>query len=147
MKIDSFQYPDGTHSPLSNFYPSPFELDGHTWPTVEHYFQAAKSANPDGYHRVREAPTPGQAKRLGRGVALRADWEEVKLDVMREALAAKFAPESPLAAWLLDTGDALLVEGNTWNDRQWGVCDGVGRNWLGVLLMARRAELRSGEFG
>jgi ribA/ribD-fused uncharacterized protein len=143
--IRRFQYDDGTHSPLSNFYVSPFELDDYAWQTVEHYFQATKSSNPVGYHQVREAATPGEAKRLGRRVTLRADWEQVKLDVMRGALAAKFAKDSELAEWLLSTGDALLVEGNTWSDIFWGVCNGVGSNWLGGLLMMRRAELRSEE--
>lgn len=145
MKIDRFHYDDGTPSPLSNFYQSLFELDGRTWPTVEHYFQAMKSATIDGMHLVREAATPGEAKRLGRRVTIRPDWDAVRLSVMRRGVAAKFTHDGPLGRWLLDTGDALLVEGNTWNDRFWGVCGGTGENWLGTLLMARRAELRSGE--
>lgn len=142
--IDRFQYPDGSHMPLSNFYHSPFTLDGYDWPTVEHYFQAQKAANALDYHAIRSASTPGMAKKLGRKAAIRPGWDAVRLDVMRCALRAKFRPGSQLAAWLLATEDALLVEGNSWGDRFWGV-DGTGSNWLGALLMVQRAELRSGE--
>jgi predicted NAD-dependent protein-ADP-ribosyltransferase YbiA (DUF1768 family) len=44
---------------------------------------------------------------------------------------------------LLDTGSCTLVEGNTWGDTFWGVCDGVGENHLGKLLMTIRADLES----
>lgn len=150
-RIDRFQYEDGTHSPLSNFYPSPFELDGHVWPTVEHYFQAMKTVSIGDLKKIRDAESPGAAKRLGRNVELRREWEEVKLRVMRDALTAKFDADAGLRRYLLDTGDAMLVEGNTWHDQVWGNCtcdrhlSYPGANWLGVLLMARRAELRSGE--
>ena len=142
--IGKFQYDDGSHCPLSNFYPSPFTAEGLEWPTVEHYYQAMKTI--DGTERVRisELPTPGQSKRAGRRVSLRTDWEQIKLAVMRDALERKFdRTDSSLGKYLLDTGDALLVEGNTWNDVFWGVCRGQGDNWLGHLLMARRAELRA----
>jgi predicted NAD-dependent protein-ADP-ribosyltransferase YbiA (DUF1768 family) len=66
----------------------------------------------------------------------------VKVDVMRDLIAQKFAVGSELADRLLATGDQELVEGNTWGDTFWGVCDGVGENWLGRLLMERRAALR-----
>jgi predicted NAD-dependent protein-ADP-ribosyltransferase YbiA (DUF1768 family) len=61
-------------------------------------------------------------------------------------LARKFHPAREEAQMLLDTGDAQLVEGTYWHDQVWGVdiTTGIGRNWLGTLLMARRAELRAG---
>jgi len=73
---------------------------------------------------------------------MRNDWEEVKVSVMRDLIRQKFKPGSELSDRLLDTGDWLLEEGNTWGDTFWGVCDGVGENWLGRLLMERRGELR-----
>lgn len=127
---------------LSNFYPSPINVRGHFAPTVEHAFQACKTFDVTEFEQVLDADTPTQAKRLGRSVRLRADWEEAKISVMRELLALKFARRTLLARNLLDTGDAVLVEGNTWYDTFWGVCNGKGENWLGHLLMARRAELR-----
>lgn len=95
---------------------------------------------------IREAATPGQAKKLGQGVSLRPDWESVKVDLMRTFVRKKF--ENPfLRPLLLATGDAELVEGNTWNDTFWGVCRGRGQNWLGRILMEVRDEIRKEEEG
>lgn len=143
--ITNFHYADGSPTPLSNFYVHPLKIDGETWRSVEHFFQASKTASVDDFRAIRDCATPGAAKKLGRKCALRRDWEAVKLNVMRRALEHKFVRGDVLGDWLLATGDALLVEGNTWGDKFWGVCDGQGQNWLGHLLMARRAELRGGE--
>lgn len=141
--IGSFIFPDGKHSPLSNFYPSPVtDTEGHAYPSVEHYYQAMKTLDPFHRQEVREARSPGHAKRAGRAVPLRPDWEAIKYDVMFEGIRQKFAPDSPLAAYLLATEHHLLVEGNTWGDRTWGRVDGHGKNWLGTILMAWRCELR-----
>ena len=81
-RIDKF---DGQYAFLSNFYDSPMPTAGGTifYPTVEHYFQAMKTENPEEREKIRLAPTPGKAKRLGRTINLRADWEEIKLSVMK----------------------------------------------------------------
>ena len=139
--IDSFS---GEYRWLSNFYPSPITMpDGLTYPSVEHAFQAHKSD----VLRERKAfcspkaPTAGQAKRMGRKLKLRKDWESIKLAVMEEAVWRKF--EDPdLRERLLATGDVQLVEGNTWNDRFWGVCRGKGQNHLGRILMKVRDKIR-----
>lgn len=135
-----------SHSPGSNFWLSPIRAPrGRIAPSVEHYVQAAKSLDHDVQDEILAAATPGEAKRLGRRVQLRPGWDERRFGVYRRALAAKFAPGTPLAAWLLATLPYAIAEGNTWGDRFWGQVreDGawVGENWLGVLLMARRAEL------
>lgn len=144
--IDRFQYEDGSHMPLSNFYPSPIDFNGAIFPTVEHYFQAMKTDDLSQREAVRACATPGDAKRAGRQVTLKPGWDERRIAVMRYGLELKFGPQHQvLADWLLSTGDTLLVEGNTWGDTFWGRVRGVGSNWLGHLLMARRAELRSGE--
>lgn len=129
---------------LSNFYPSPFTVDGIYYPTVEHYFQAMKTLNIEKRKEIAAASTPGRAKRLGRTVELRPDWEEVKIDVMRNGLAYKFAHHSDLRRKLIATGDQYLEEGNHWCDNFWGSChclkcqDKVGQNNLGKLLMQLR---------
>lgn len=164
LMIDWFDYFGGDDEPkngyrfLSNFYVEPFKLSlrvGKTlWKprefiTGEHAFQAAKATNAKDFNAIADAKTPSQAKALGRSCQLRPDWEVEKLDVMRQVLDAKFSMESDCIAtdWLLATGDALLVEGTWWHDVVWGVdlnTEGTpGRNLLGVLLMARRAELRA----
>jgi N-glycosidase YbiA len=140
MMIDRF---DGEYAFLSNFWSSPITLDGITYPTVEHAFQAAKAINPPERQRIAALPTPGAAKRAGRKVAIRPDWERVKVGIMEDLVRRKFA-DPELAGKLLATGEEDLVEGNTWNDRFWGVCRGSGRNELGKILMRVRAELRGG---
>lgn len=135
---------DGTdYDFLSNFHPSPIRWAGATVATAEHAFQAAKATTRSAELWIAHASSPAEAKHLGRTTTLRSDWEAIKYGVMRQVLALKFAPGSDLADQLLATGDAMLIEGNSWNDRVWGQVDGVGENWLGHLLMARRAELRA----
>lgn len=133
------------HGDFSNFAPFPIVLRGQVWPTSEHFFQAQKFAGTEREDRIRQAPTPADAARLGRGrnIPLRADWEQVKVEVMLEALRAKFRQHPRLRASLLATGDATLVE-HTENDAYWADGgDGRGQNMLGRLLMQVRDELRS----
>ena len=139
--IDSFTIGAG-YAFLSNFHPSTIVVDGHKYATVEHAYQAHKTLNEGSRELIRSAADPAAAKKLGRGVEMRPDWDAVKVDLMRQFVRKKF--ESPfLAHALLGTGDANLVYGNTWNDRFWGVCRGAGHNWLGRILMEVRDEIRS----
>jgi ribA/ribD-fused uncharacterized protein len=136
-RIDNFA---GPWRFLSNFYPAVVSLDGWDFPTVEHAYQAAKTLDTAEVAAIHEAPTPGAAKKLGRSVTLRPGWEGVKERVMLNLLRQKFS-DSELGAALLATGDAQLVEGNTWGDVYWGVCRNFGANRLGEMLMFVRAEL------
>lgn len=134
--IDSFTY---QFAFLSNFYVHPVVYRKVTYRSVEHGYQAAKMASRYDHDLVRDMPTPGQAKRAGRKLRMRADWDEVKLDVMRGLLVAKFQ-DPELRRMLMATYPQQLVEGNTWGDTFWGVCKGVGQNHLGRLLMNVRAD-------
>lgn len=138
-RIDSFS--DG-HRFLSNFYPSKVKWEGVVYPSVEHAFQSAKTLSTDARKQMAELGSPGEAKKWGRGVALRPDWERVKQEIMLQLLMQKFTVHEDLRLALLATGDAELVEGNTWGDRYWGVVDGQGENWLGKTLMYVRDRLR-----
>lgn len=129
---------------LSNFYTAEVKLDGSDYPTVEHAFQAAKTDCDAERYAIRIAKTANEAKKLGQDVALRRNWEAVKVKVMYNLLKQKFAVGTDLAERLLATGDAKLIEGNWWNDKFWGVCRGKGKNQLGRLLMKIREELRNG---
>lgn len=145
MKIEHFR---GEYEFLSNFYPCQFEMaciDGEKrlFPTSEHAFQAWKATNNKDFFAVRGCNTPGQAKKMGREIRIREDWSRIKDGIMLQVLRAKFSvPE--MKEKLLATGDAQLVEGNTWGDDYWGVIltTGKGRNRLGKLLMTVREELR-----
>ena len=125
---------------LSNFYPSPITYEGIRYPTVEHAFQAAKSLKASDKFCIAALSTPGKAKRAGRGLKLREDWEAVKLNVMKYLLILKFQ-DKVLKEKLLETKGKELVEGNYWLDYFWGVCAGKGQNHLGKLLMQVRDEL------
>jgi ribA/ribD-fused uncharacterized protein len=138
--MDAILVFSGRHRWLSNFYEHPVTFEGVVYPSVEHAYQAAKTANPQDRAPFTSG-TPGQAKRRGRALKLRSDWEGVKVDVMLALLRVKFK-HAGLAHLLRGTGDAHLEEGNTWGDTFWGVCNGQGQNTLGRLLMQVRAELR-----
>lgn len=132
---------------LSNFYSSPFvDPDGRHWPTVEHYYQAHKTSDPEEFEMVACCKTPGQAKRAGSKVKMRPDWDQVKTHIMFGALKWKFEQNPELAQKLIDTGDAELVEGNTWGDVFWGYDTKLnkGQNVFGQQLMIIREQFICG---
>ena len=136
----------GEYAFLSNFEPCDVQFDGRTWPTVEHAYQAAKTADRKEKAAIAKARSPGAAKRLGRTVKLRGGWTHVRHGIMLDLLRRKFC-QPGFRERLLATGEARLIEGNTWRDEFWGCVwtDGgwKGRNELGRLLMQVRAELRA----
>ena len=137
--IDKFQK---EYRWLSNFYASEIPtIYGIHAPTVEHYFQMSKAKRFVDAMEILCSKSPYDAKRLGRKVDMVENWEEVKLEVMEEALRLKFSiPE--FKDKLIATGDQELIEGNDWGDTYWGVCNGVGDNHLGKLLMKIRKEIK-----
>jgi ribA/ribD-fused uncharacterized protein len=138
MEIDSFS---GDYAFLSNFYPCAVRFESDVYPSAEHAYVAAKTQDLEMRRAIKAVPTAGKVKRLGRNLVLRPGWNQMRLAVMRLILASKFKHQ-PLADLLLATGDATLIEGNHRGDRFWGVCNGTGRNNLGLLLMERRDLLR-----
>ena len=128
---------------LSNFYHSPVKYRNLIYLNAEAAFQAQKEScekDKEQYTRM----NPAQAKLVGRNCNLREDWEEIKEQTMYEIVKAKFTQNEVLARLLLATGDAYLEEGNWWHDTTWGVCNGVGQNKLGKILMRVREELDGG---
>lgn len=155
-KIDSFS---GEWDFLSNFYLCVVEYEGIKYASVEHAYQAAKTLD----LKKREVLSldfnpnlhPGHAKRIGRKLKLRPDWEEIKISVMRELLIQKFS-QPRLRQKLLSMMNVELIEGNWWHDTFWGVCTGrdgrgcyvgphepYGENQLGTLLMEVRSLIAS----
>lgn len=130
---------DGKYRFLSNFSDHPVTYAGLTFKNSEAAFHAMKC--PARAAEFTEL-SPSQAKRLGRKVKLRLDWETVKDAFMYDIVKAKFSQNDELCARLLSTGDAYLEEGNTWGDKYWGTMDGDGKNMLGQILMQVRDELR-----
>lgn len=141
--VISFYRVNEPYGCFSNFSPHPVFLDGTTWRTTEHYFQAQKFLDWAYRAQILHATSPMIAARMGRNRSwpLRPDWEAVKDDVMRKALWAKTMQHAAVRETLLATGDALLVE-HTSNDRYWADGgDGSGKNMLGILWMEVRAAL------
>jgi ribA/ribD-fused uncharacterized protein len=132
---------------FSNFAPHPIRLNGCTWPTVEHYFQAQKFPDTEYEEAIRRAKSPAKAKGMGRTrrYRLRRDWERVKDGIMREAVLAKFTQHEDIREMLLATGDALIIEDSP-TDAYWGIgAHGGGKNKLGKILMSVRDQLRAKE--
>lgn len=138
MDIKGF---NGRYRFLSNFAPAKVIWDELEYPSVEHAYQAAKTLDLSVRRKIRNAEKPGDAKRAGKNVPLRADWEQVKLSIMEKLVRKKFQI-SDLKRALLNTGDSLLEETNKWGDTFWGVCNNRGENHLGKILMKIRDELK-----
>ena len=129
---------------FSNFAHYGFELDEKWWMTSEHYFKAQKIYGTEYVEIIRLLDNPMKAAKMGRNrnLPLREDWEEVKDNVMRKAVYAKFSQNIELKNILLDTDSEYIVE-NTSNDYYWGCgINGSGKNMLGIILMEIRDKLK-----
>lgn len=122
---------------LSNFSPSPIVLGGVQYFCAESAFQAIKLEN-KADRKMFSGINGRDARILGRNVHLRSDWEQIKLDVMRWVIRAKFEQNPKLKAKLMATKGMILQEGNGWGDTFWGMTEGVGQNWLGRIIMEYR---------
>lgn len=138
--MKKIEYFKGEYDFLSNFYESPVMYDGRLYANSEGAFHSMKSLDPSVRNKFKDL-NPSLAKKLGRSVVLRSDWDEVKDGIMKEIVKAKFVQNKDLTKKLLATGDAELIEGNWWGDRYWGVCEGTGKNMLGKILMEVRNEI------
>jgi len=126
---------------LSNFYSAQFMYEGLLYKNNESAFQSAKVKDLERRKQFCELD-PSVAKRKGRNVLLRQDWENVKDEIMYQCVKDKFTRNLDLKQKLLDTDDEELIESNTWNDTYWGICKGRGKNMLGKILMRVREELK-----
>ena len=141
MKIEHFRE---EYAFLSNFWEAPVTYQGLTYGSNEAAFQAQKCMTEEEKLPFTEM-RPAQSKKAGRRVRLRPDWEEVKVGIMEQIVRAKFTQNEELKWRLIATGEAELVEGNSWHDTCWGVDakTGEGQNHLGRILMKVRQELKA----
>ena len=122
---------------LSNFHMSETIMpDDLVYPSVENAYQAYKLESVED-RKPFITYTCGQAKKMGQQVKLRSDWENIKVDVMRQCLESKFKNKE-LMDMLQATAPKYLREDNNWNDIFWGYCNDKGQNKLGILLMEIR---------
>jgi hypothetical protein len=126
---------------LCNFHECPVVFENDTYRSTENAFQAAKEvwAERDKFFDC----SPAESKKLGAEVKLNVvEWDRRKLGVMYKVVSNKFYQNDELREMLLATGDKYLEETNWWGDKYWGVCNGVGENHLGKILMEVRSQLR-----
>ncbi len=147
----------GEHDYLSNFYKAPVEIFGIKGETNEHIFQAMKTVIDTERYWIMDSPSPFEAKKRGRLVTMRPDWNGIRRRVMLELNLAKYNQNPKLAAALVLSAPHTLVEGNYWGDAYWGAVPAVlghtdqltwkdeetgqvlvGDNWLGRILMMIR---------
>jgi len=137
MLISSFQ---NDYRFLSNFYKTPIYYEDITYPSSEHAYQALKTLDINERKFISSLPSPGEAKRYGKKIKIRENWDKIKFNIMSEIVKQKFLQNSELKRLLIETGDNQLIEGNNWGDTYWGVCNGKGQNCLGKILMNLRDE-------
>lgn len=144
MIINQFR---GKYHFLSNFSNYGFyDEDLEHWKTVEHYYQAGKTNSIEWIKLIGNTVNASDAKQAGKKCPLRDNWEDVKIKRMWQGLKYKFGQNFSAKWKLLQTGDAVLIEGNTWHDNFWGNCRCLacstinGKNILGKLLMKLRSE-------
>lgn len=136
--INSFS---GEFEFLGNFYECPVTVDGLTFKNSEAAYQAMKTLNEEERRSFAEL-SPSDAKKLGRKINLRPDWEEIKNEVMYKVCKAKFSQNPDVMELLRKTGHEELIEGNNHGDTYWGMIGGIGENYLGRTLMRIRNEMR-----
>lgn len=134
----------GPYRFLNNFYPAQLSYLGWNCPTSEHAFQLAKTNSNVMQRMIAHASSPSSAKRMGRQVELRPDWEKVKLRVMKEVVILKFVSNVSMLRQLMMSYPHELQEGNNWNDTYWGIDlrSRQGENHLGRILMEVREMIR-----
>lgn len=134
--INSF---DGEYDFLSNFYECPILWKGNLYRNSESIYQSYKTLDNVPFDFTKT--TGSQAKKISKKLNVRPDWNKIKFDLMYEICQEKFNQNTDIAQKLMNTGDAILIEGNYWGDTYWGKCNGVGQNNLGKILMKIREEL------
>lgn len=127
---------------LSNYESCKIKLGDYTFNSSEAAYMAEKTDNPEQKAHLASLATGSEAKKYGQKVDLKPDWDKIKVGAMSKILLAKFEQNPPLAEKLVATGEKYLEETNWWHDTFWGVCEGVGNNSLGKLLMMVRRQLK-----
>jgi ribA/ribD-fused uncharacterized protein len=150
----------GQYRFLASPFPCQFWFEDIMYPSSEHAFQAAKTFSGSQRMRIAGQPDWREAKRMGRLLNLRPDWDRLRRAIMLQVVLAKFLQHRDLAAQLTATGDRVLIEGNWWGDTDWGAVKDnhpkwspdlpwwhcgdtawAGHNWLGITLMTVRDVL------
>ena len=148
MKTIRFYKEFGEYGYLATYSNHGFFKDGIYWKTSEHYYQAQKFVEPEVKLKIANAKTPKIASTIGRdrNLNLRSDWEEIKQNIMYDAVYFKFKQNEDILRKLLDTGNAKLVEA-TVKENYWGCGpNNDGQNNYGKILVRVRKQLRTEQY-
>lgn len=132
----------GEYRWLSNYHLSPIEYDGLIYPSSEHVYQALKTDNIDIRKHIISLPCP-IVQKFGQTIDKIDKWDDMKYSFMKIIIHFKFLRNYQLREKLFLTGDKYLEETNHWGDTYWGICNGIGENNLGKILMKIREELKT----
>jgi ribA/ribD-fused uncharacterized protein len=133
---------------LSSYSKHGFELDGESWPSVEHYYQAMKFESAELRKIILESDHPSKAEKIAKKnkKVVRKDWGQLKETYMTRGIYIKCRTHNEVADALLATSDQKIVE-STQYDYYWGCGrDGRGHNTFGKVLVAVRDKLREEGF-
>lgn len=130
---------------MSNFWPVSLLFDGVRYGSVEQAYQAAKTLDPDERLKIQMTKTPGRAKKQGRSLTVRSDWDAVKIAIMLRLQRQKYRNRR-LSGRLAATGKRQIFELNAWNDVFWGVVENEG-GYEGVNAMGQILSLVRDEVG
>jgi len=138
----TFWRPNEKYGCFSNFSDHSIVMNGKRYKSCEHYYQCMKAINDEDHERVRVASSAKMCKKIAHEVDLRPDWEDLKFDIMVDALRAKAERYEFIKEKLIKTGDEDLGESSP-KDYIWGLGeDGTGQNLLGKAWMTVREELQ-----
>jgi ribA/ribD-fused uncharacterized protein len=131
---------------LSNFYPCLVFYNGLMFKNSEAAYMSCKNDNKEDHIKLASFKTAREARDYGQTVVIRPNWDDVKYGYMKTVVTDKFTRNADIRVKLLATGTKQLVEGGTWHDQYWGICNcekhnGEGKNALGQILMEVREEL------
>lgn len=144
MSIKFYKIKD-PHGYMSNFYRSPIYIYNRWWRNVEAAYQSRKFSDEETIDKLAKATSAKEAREIGQGGVMRSDWDQVRYEVMKECVLAKFLQNQPLKEHLLNTGDEYLIEDSP-VDSYWGCgADGNGQNQLGRILVEAREIIKQRE--
>lgn len=129
---------------LSNSSNAPISVNGIVYPSNEHALAAMQTIDLGLRAAIAQLPTPSAAADRAKQLSVRPDWPRIEIDVMRQLVFQKFTQHPNHGMFLLETGARPLIAGNYMHENRWGIdlMTNEGSNWLGLLLMERRARLR-----
>lgn len=136
---------EGKYYSFSNFSSHEVIFLGKRYKTAEHCYQSQKFTDAGIKAEIESTPSSFLAKKVSHSHddKKRKDWENVKMDIMKQIITEKVKQYEEIKELLLETGDTEIID-NTPFDYYWAIGeDGTGKNMIGKILMDIRKEIKS----